>query len=34
MSFCQFYGLSERIAPSTLATIPEALYRPVSHMAR
>ena len=34
MSFCQFYGLSEQIAPSTLATIPESLYRPVPHMAR
>src|SRR3984957_19308622 len=34
MSFCQFYGLGERIAPSTLATIPEALYRPVPRMGR
>jgi hypothetical protein len=34
MSFCQFYGLGERIAYSTLAEIPEAAYRPVAHMAR
>jgi flavin reductase (DIM6/NTAB) family NADH-FMN oxidoreductase RutF len=34
MSFCQFYGLGERISYSTLAEIPEAAYRPVAHMAR
>jgi flavin reductase (DIM6/NTAB) family NADH-FMN oxidoreductase RutF len=34
MSFCQFYGLGDRIAYSTLAEIPEAAYRPVAHMAR
>ncbi|MEO8991037.1 MAG: hypothetical protein ABI291_11230 [Acidobacteriaceae bacterium] len=34
MSFCEFYGLGERLRPpSTLATIPEA-YRPVAHMVR
>jgi flavin reductase (DIM6/NTAB) family NADH-FMN oxidoreductase RutF len=27
MSFQQFYGLSEQVYPSTLATIPERLYR-------
>ena len=32
MSFCQFYGLSERVWTSTLAEIPEALYRPVPQM--
>jgi flavin reductase (DIM6/NTAB) family NADH-FMN oxidoreductase RutF len=34
MSFCQFYGLSERVWTSTLAEIPEALYRPVPQMTR
>jgi flavin reductase (DIM6/NTAB) family NADH-FMN oxidoreductase RutF len=34
MSFCQFYGLGERVWPSTLAEIPEALYRPVPQMMR
>ena len=34
MSFCQFYGLGERLSHSTLAEIPEAAYRPVPHMAR
>jgi flavin reductase (DIM6/NTAB) family NADH-FMN oxidoreductase RutF len=28
MSFCQFYGLGERLHPSTLAEIPESAYRP------
>ena len=32
MSFCQFYGLGERLRPSTLAEIPESAYRPVAHM--
>jgi flavin reductase (DIM6/NTAB) family NADH-FMN oxidoreductase RutF len=27
MSFAQFYGLGPRVRPSTLATIPEAVYR-------
>jgi flavin reductase (DIM6/NTAB) family NADH-FMN oxidoreductase RutF len=27
MSFAQFYGLGPRVQPSTLATIPEAVYR-------
>jgi flavin reductase (DIM6/NTAB) family NADH-FMN oxidoreductase RutF len=34
MSFCQFYGLGERSAYSTLAEIPEEAYRPVANMAR
>ena len=34
MSFCQFYGLGERAGHSTLAEIPEELYRPVAHMQR
>ncbi len=34
MSFCQFYGLGERLHPSTLAEIPEHLYRPVPTMSR
>jgi flavin reductase (DIM6/NTAB) family NADH-FMN oxidoreductase RutF len=34
MSFCHFYGLGERLWPSTLAEIPEEAYRPVPHMAR
>jgi flavin reductase (DIM6/NTAB) family NADH-FMN oxidoreductase RutF len=34
MSFCQFYGLGERVWTSTLAEIPEALYRPVPQMTR
>jgi flavin reductase (DIM6/NTAB) family NADH-FMN oxidoreductase RutF len=33
MSFCQFYGLGERVRQSTLAEIPEDAYRPVSQMA-
>jgi flavin reductase (DIM6/NTAB) family NADH-FMN oxidoreductase RutF len=32
MSFCEFYGLGERLHPSTLAEIPEYLYRPVPTM--
>ena len=28
MSFCQFYGLDERVHPSRLAEIPESAYRP------
>jgi flavin reductase (DIM6/NTAB) family NADH-FMN oxidoreductase RutF len=34
MSFCQFYGLGDRVHDSTLAEIPEHLYRPVPQMAR
>ncbi len=34
MSFCQFYGLGERVWQSALAEIPEEAYRPVPHMAR
>jgi flavin reductase (DIM6/NTAB) family NADH-FMN oxidoreductase RutF len=34
MSFCQFYGLGERVWQSTLAEIPESAYRPVAQMAR
>ena len=30
MSFCQFYGLGARLQHSTLAEIPEAIYRPAS----
>jgi flavin reductase (DIM6/NTAB) family NADH-FMN oxidoreductase RutF len=33
MSFCEFYGLGERVRQSTLAEIPEDAYRPVSQMA-
>ncbi len=32
MSFCQFYGLGDRLRPSTLAEIPEEAYRPAQHM--
>ena len=32
MSFCQFYGLGERVHDSTLAQIPETSYRPAAHM--
>jgi flavin reductase (DIM6/NTAB) family NADH-FMN oxidoreductase RutF len=34
MSFCQFYGLGERVWDSTLARIPERAYRPVDKMTR
>jgi flavin reductase (DIM6/NTAB) family NADH-FMN oxidoreductase RutF len=34
MSFCQFYGLGERVWESTLARIPESAYRPVPQMMR
>jgi flavin reductase (DIM6/NTAB) family NADH-FMN oxidoreductase RutF len=34
MSFCHFYGLSEKVWQSTLAEIAESSYRPVPHMAR
>jgi flavin reductase (DIM6/NTAB) family NADH-FMN oxidoreductase RutF len=34
MSFCQFYGLGERVRQSTLAEIPEDAYRPAAQMAR
>jgi hypothetical protein len=34
MSFCRFYGLGGEIHPSTLAEIPEEMYRPVPQMAR
>jgi flavin reductase (DIM6/NTAB) family NADH-FMN oxidoreductase RutF len=34
MSFCQFYGLGEKVWQSTLAEIPEAAYRPVPQMTR
>ena len=34
MSFCQFYGLGERVGHSTLAEIPEESYRPVPHLQR
>lgn len=34
MSFCQFYGLGERLQESTLAQIPESAYRPAAHMSR
>jgi len=27
MSFQQFYGLGSKVNPSTLGTVPEALYR-------
>jgi len=32
MSFCQFYGLGDRVCNSRLAEIPEEMYRPVAHM--
>lgn len=32
MSFCQFYGLGEKVFDSTLARIPEAMYRPAARM--
>lgn len=32
MSFCQFYGLGEKVNYSTLAEIPEESYRPTPHM--
>jgi flavin reductase (DIM6/NTAB) family NADH-FMN oxidoreductase RutF len=32
MSFCHFYGLSDRLWDSILAEIPESMYRPVPHM--
>lgn len=34
MSFCQFYGLGERVHPSRLAEIPESAYRPAQAAAR
>lgn len=34
MSFCRFYGLGGQVFPSTLAQIPEEVYRPAPHMAR
>ena len=34
MSFCQFYGLGERLEDSVLARIPETAYRPAAHMGR
>jgi flavin reductase (DIM6/NTAB) family NADH-FMN oxidoreductase RutF len=34
MSFCQFYGLGEKVGYSTLAEIPEEAYRPVPRMQR
>jgi flavin reductase (DIM6/NTAB) family NADH-FMN oxidoreductase RutF len=34
MSFCQFYGLGERLHYSTLAEIPEVRYRPAEHISR
>ncbi len=34
MSFCQFYGLGEKVRSSTLAEIPEEAYRPVAHLGR
>lgn len=34
MSFCQFYGLGGKLQHSTLAEIPEEMYRPVVHMER
>jgi flavin reductase (DIM6/NTAB) family NADH-FMN oxidoreductase RutF len=34
MSFCEFYGLGDKVWQSTLAQIPEGLYRPVPHMQR
>ncbi len=34
MSFCQFYGMGERVGRSTLAEIPEERYRPAERMER
>lgn len=34
MKFCQFYGTGERLHESTLARIPEILYRPAATMER
>lgn len=34
MSFAHFYGLGERLHPSTLAEISEESYRPAAHMTR
>lgn len=34
MSFCQFYGLGEKVNYSTLAEIAEESYRPTLHMSR
>ncbi len=34
MSFCQFYGLGEKVGFSALAEIPEEAYRPVPRMQR
>lgn len=34
MSFCQFYGLGEKLRKSTLAEIPEDAYRPTATMSR
>jgi flavin reductase (DIM6/NTAB) family NADH-FMN oxidoreductase RutF len=34
MSFCEFYGLDRKVWRSTLAEIPEAVYRPVAQMTR
>jgi flavin reductase (DIM6/NTAB) family NADH-FMN oxidoreductase RutF len=34
MSFCRFYGLGAELTHSTLAEIPEEMYRPVARMAR
>lgn len=34
MSFCQLYGLGERLGYSVLAEIPEKAYRPVPRMTR
>jgi flavin reductase (DIM6/NTAB) family NADH-FMN oxidoreductase RutF len=34
MSFCQFYGLGEKVGYSTLAEISEEAYRPVPHIGR
>jgi flavin reductase (DIM6/NTAB) family NADH-FMN oxidoreductase RutF len=34
MSFCEFYGLGNKVWDSTLVEIPEAAYRPVAQMTR
>jgi flavin reductase (DIM6/NTAB) family NADH-FMN oxidoreductase RutF len=34
MNFCRFYGLGDQVHSSTLAEIPEELYRPAPQMAR
>lgn len=34
MSFCEFYGLGERLSPSRLAEIPAEAYRPAAMMGR